>query len=194
MGTKPAAFVGIGLRQSLTPRILSHIALEDRHAMNSPQKNQRNILFAAAVLVIGAVVGAAFFFGETSPLIASGRVKLAPTLIEQAKGIRTLFIIVRDADSPMPMPWGAMSTTLSKEIGEDVYQFTLTQDNLRVMNRGGDLPKKLIIKARLDVDGMGGVDMPGDLTGSVSDIPFGSKDVTITINNLIGEGTPLASP
>ena len=162
--------------------------------MHPQRKTQRNLLIALFVLIVGGCIGAALFFGETSPLVAKGRVKLVPTLVAQAKGARTLFLIVRDAESPMPMPWGAMSVTLNKDVTEDVYEFTLTRDNLRVMNTAAQPPKNLILKARLDMDGMGGADMPGDLTGSVSGVAFGSSDVTITIDNLIGEGTPLASP
>lgn len=161
----------------------------------SPQRKTKNrLLVILGFLVIASSIGAALMFGEKSPLIASGVVTLPETLTTQAQGMRTLYIIVRDAESPLPMPWGALITTLQEEPKGDVYSFVLTRDNLRIMNPGAEPPKKLQLKARLDMDGMGGPDMAGDIIGSKTDIPFGSRDVILELSELISEASPVVGP
>ena len=81
--------------------------------MSTKRSQQRLVLVSALTLVIAAAMGAAFYFGETSPVIAEGRVVIKPELVGQAQGMRTVYIIVRDPTSPMPMPYGAMATTIS---------------------------------------------------------------------------------
>lgn len=161
-----------------------------------PQRRTKNrLLIGLGVIVVVGCIGAALFFGETSPVVAEGKVVLPETMTQQAQGMRTLFLIVRDAESPMPMPWGAMVTTLSADPTGVVYEFKLTRDNLRIMNTAADAPKKLIVKARLDLDGLGGSDMPGDIVGTENNIPFGGKNIVITLTDLINEATsPVAGP
>ncbi len=160
-----------------------------------PQRRTKNrLLMGLGLVVVFGCIGAALFFGETSPVVAQGKVVLPETMTPQAQGMRTLFLIVRDAESPMPMPWGALVTTLSTDPSGLVYEFKLTKDNLRIMNPAADAPKKLIIKARLDLDGLGGADMPGDIIGTASDIPFGGKDIVINLTDLVTEGSPVAGP
>jgi hypothetical protein len=50
------------------------------------------------------------------------------------------------------------------------------------MNPNAPLPEKIRIKARLDRDGIGGQDQNGDLTGELSDVAIGSKDIILQIN------------
>ncbi len=158
--------------------------------MQNPKKRSSlKPLVALAVVVVFGCIGAALYFGERSPIIAQGSVSLSETLTSQAQGMRTLYIIVRDAENPMPMPWGALSTTLSSEPNGTLYQFTLTRDNLRIMNQGQDAPNKIIIKARLDMDGLGGGDMPGDIVGTSSPVDFGSSNLVVQLTDLIGEGS-----
>ena len=115
--------------------------------------------------------------------IAEVEVKLSPKLLAQASGVRTLFITVFDAKSPRPMPYGAMKVDLSKDAGEQVYKGNLDTDIVRPMG-GGEVPKLLRIKARLDKDGGAGPDSSGDLVGVVNEIQAGAK-VTITIDKVI---------
>lgn len=162
--------------------------------MHPKRRTKNRLLIGLGLVVVAACIGAAFFFGETSAVVAQGKVVLPESMTQQAQGMRTLFIIVRDAESPMPMPWGALVTTLNADPSGVVYEFKLTKDNLRIMNMNADAPKKLILKARLDLDGLGGADMPGDIVGSVSDVNFGAKDIVIPLNDLVTEGTPVAGP
>ncbi len=150
------------------------------------------LLFALGAVVVVGSIGAALYFGERSPIIASGVITLPQTMIQQAQGMRSLYIIVRDAKNPMPMPWGALSVTLNKEPSEQVYRFTLTRDNLRIMNPSQEAPQEIILKARLDVDGLGGGDMPGDIVGVSQPIPFGSNNIDLALQDLIAETAPVA--
>lgn len=153
--------------------------------MSTKRSQQRLVLVSALTLVIAAAMGAAFYFGETSPVIAEGRVVIKPELVGQAQGMRTVYIIVRDPTSPMPMPYGAMATTISSDATGSVMEFKLTKDNLRIMSAASEHPKQIMIKARLDMDGLGGADTAGDIVGTVETIDWGSKNVEVTLNQLI---------
>jgi hypothetical protein len=153
--------------------------------MTTKRQKERRILLAALTLVIAACIGAALFFGQTSPIIAEGKILLKPEFEAQAQGMRTVYIIVRDPASPMPMPFGAMATTLSEDPSGTVMSFKLTKDNLRVMNAASEPPKKITIKARLDMDGLGGADQAGDIVGATENIDWGAQDVTVTLDQLI---------
>lgn len=153
--------------------------------MTTKRQKERRILLASLTLVIAACIGAALFFGQTSPIIAEGKILLKPEFEAQAQGMRTVYIIVRDPASPMPMPFGAMATTLSDDPSGTVMSFKLTKDNLRVMNAASEPPKKITIKARLDMDGLGGADQAGDIVGATENIDWGAQDVTVTLDQLI---------
>jgi hypothetical protein len=151
-------------------------------------RSQKFLLFGVGFLVVGLAIIFAFVFGERSPVIAEGVIKLPPHLVSQAQGMRTLYIIVKDANQPasMPMPWGAFITTLPSEPTGDVYHFLLTKDNMRVMG-GGETPLKINIKARLDLDGLGGADQPGDITGHIEHVNSGAKGLEINLTDLVQE-------
>lgn len=153
--------------------------------MANKRQTERRILLAALTTVIAACIGAAFYFGKTSPVIAEGTVTLPPGFEAQAQGMRTLFIIVRDPQSPMPMPYGAMVTTLPNEPAGTLLNFKLTRDNLRVMNEAAANPQKITIKARLDLDGLGGADQPGDIVGVLENVEWGSTNLTINLDQLV---------
>lgn len=162
--------------------------------MQPQRKTKNRLLFIFGFVVIAGSIAAALTFGEKSPLIASGEVTLPDSLSSQAQGMRTLYIIVRDAESQIPMPWGALVTTLQEEPKGKVYSFILTRDNLRIMNPSAQPPKNIQIKARLDLDGMGGADMPGDIVGLAESVPFGSESVKIELNELVSEGSTAPTP
>lgn len=135
--------------------------------------------------IAGLAIFAAFQMGEKSPIIAEGNVKVDESLEPASRGIRTLFIIVHDEESKMPMPYGAIKVTLDEDAKGSFYHFKLTQDNLRVMNPSATPPKSLLLKARLDLDGQGGRAQPGDLIGELTSVPFGKDDLTLTINSKV---------
>ena len=137
------------------------------------------------VVILGLAIVAALQFGQRSPIIASGSVHLSPSLTAAAKGVRTLYITVFDANSPMPMPYGAMRAALEQDAEGLFYEFVLTPERLRVMNPNAPLPTTLRIKARLDRDGRGGRDQTGDLTGEVTNVAAGSSAVKVSIEKEI---------
>jgi hypothetical protein len=153
--------------------------------LSNKRKTERRILLAALTIVIAACIGAAIFFGQTSPIIAEGKVILSPEFDAQAQGMRTVYITVRDPASPMPMPYGAMVTTLDNDPSGTVLNFKLTKENIRVMSEVGAPPEKVNIKARLDMDGLGGADQPGDIVGIVENVNWGATGLTIALDQLI---------
>ncbi len=100
-----------------------------------------------------------------------------------AAGIRTLFITIYDEASKMPMPYGALKIELTKDAKDSIYKGKLDTNNIMVMG-GGDAPKTLRIKAKLDKDGSAGSDSPGDLVGIAEHVALGSK-VVVKINKAI---------
>lgn len=122
-------------------------------------------------------------FAEKSLVYAEGEVALSSDLIESAKGLRTLFIVVYDEDSPMPMPYGAIKYSLSSDATGAFKSFVLTKDNLQIMNpNAAKLPKRLRIKARLDKNGQGGMDQAGDLIGDLKGVALGQSGLKIILS------------
>ena len=136
------------------------------------------------VLVVVVAIFSAGKMGETSHAFARGKVVLADELASNAAGIRTLYITVFDQDRPMP-PYGAMRKTLTEDPRGEVYEFAITQERLQVMMEGAPWPKTARIKARLDRDGLGGIDQPGDLVGEISSVRHGDSDLVITIAQMV---------
>ena len=115
-------------------------------------------------------------------LIAEGKVTLAKTLTDKAKGIRTLFISVYDAASTMPMPYGASKAEITKDAAGEFYTFKITRDNLMIMAGEATPPTKINLKFKLDKDGGAGRDAPGDLVGEVKGVQWGSKGIAVAID------------
>lgn len=120
----------------------------------------------------------------TKTKFAQIEVKLDGKLAEKASvGIRTLYIILYNAQSAAPMPYGALKVDLDKDPKGSVFKGTLDSSNVMMMS-GGPLPESLKIKARLDKDGSAGKDSPGDLVGLAEQVKLGS-DVSIVIDKAI---------
>ena len=83
------------------------------------------------------------------------------------------------------MPFGAARFKLSEPAQGSFFKFNLTAHNLMRMNPEADLPDYFRVKVRLDSKGIGGADKEGDLTGELSSIRRGSKDVSIRITHLV---------
>jgi hypothetical protein len=137
----------------------------------------------AFVVFVAAAILLASRMGETSHAYARGSVVLPDELREQAKGARTLFVIALGPDRPMPL--GAMRHALGDDLSGTVYEFVMTAESMRAMGEGMEWPETFKLKARLDRDGQGGADQPGDLVGEVLDVKKGQKDVEIRIDRVI---------
>jgi hypothetical protein len=104
-------------------------------------------------------------------------------LAAKGAGVHTLFITIYDAASQAPRPYGAVKVDLAKDASKGtIYKGTLDQNNVMVMG-GGEMPKKLRIKAKLDKDGSAGPDEAGDLVGT-TETELGGKAV-VTIDKAI---------
>lgn len=100
-------------------------------------------------------------------------------LAKKGAKIHTLYITLYDADSAMPRPYGAAKINLDKDPAKGlVFIGTLDTTNVAVMG-GGDMPKHLKIKARLDKDGSAGPDEVGDLVGINAKVDAGAKAVVV---------------
>ncbi|MBM4253629.1 MAG: hypothetical protein FJ146_16805 [Deltaproteobacteria bacterium] len=106
-----------------------------------------------------------------------------PALQKKDTGIRTLYVTLYDAASSMPMPYGALKVDLDKDAKGTFYKGELNSTNVMIMG-GGDVPKTLRIKARLDKDGSAGRDEAGDLVGIADQVSLGAK-VKVVINRAI---------
>ena len=143
-------------------------------------------LLIGLVAVISLV--AAMNFGEKSSIYVSGEVKIPSSFSGKVGNIETLFVVVYDQDSPMPMPYGAMKLRLGDQVtaGQSV-PFFITKERIMTMRENQPPPRRMRVKARLDRDGVAGRDQPGDLTGEVTDILLGTSGVTIEIDKLIAD-------
>jgi len=125
-------------------------------------------------------------FANKSQIFARGTLQVAKDLEDLAKGIRTVFIVVYDEESQMPMPYAAIKEQISEDPKGQFIDFVLTKDNMQLMNPNNHkIPNRIRIKARLDRNGLGGMDQPGDLTGAKEHVAVGSEGVLITIDKLI---------
>jgi hypothetical protein len=138
------------------------------------------------VLIIGIVAGSAYFFSEKTFVFATGTIRLDEGLTDQAQGIKNLYLVLYDADSQIPMPYGAQRDMVSGrfEKGETILTFFLTQERVQLMNPAAPAPRRLRIKARLDRDGLAGPDQAGDLFGELSSVPLGSQGVELLIDQV----------
>jgi hypothetical protein len=141
------------------------------------------------LLIVGTLTTAIIWTvsenAEKSLVYASGLVTLDPALNEEATGIKTLFLVLHDEDSPMPMPYGAQKVPISDPKG-NVYEFVLTKDNIQQMRPNDPkIPQTLRIKARLDRTGQGGADKEGDLVGQLTGVKLGATGLKIVIDKAI---------
>lgn len=115
---------------------------------------------------------------------ASGKLELDSKLADKAKGIRTLFISIYDADSAMPRPYAATKIDLPKDATGAFHDFKLTPENIMAMGQG-PAPQSMRIKAKLDKDGNAGPDATGDVTGTVNGVKQGAANVVIKLDTVI---------
>lgn len=150
---------------------------------------KRITLIGVLIVVIMAVVGlvTAFNHGEPSPIYVSGTVSIPDELMPKAQRIETLYFIVFDKDSPSPMPYGAVRERLGPAIanGQSEFDFFITLEKLQVMNEFAPKPRRMRVKARFDLDGIAGPDVPGDIVGEIDEVMFGTHGVRIVADQYI---------
>ncbi len=136
------------------------------------------------LMVLGLSLSFSHFAKASDQKLASVEISIDDKLLAKNVGVRTLFVIVYDTESKMPMPFGAMKIDLKADAKGSIYKGDLTTANIQRMNPDAPLPKTIRIKARLDKDGSAGMDQAGDLVGIVEKINVGEK-TKITINTAI---------
>jgi hypothetical protein len=146
----------------------------------------KNIGIAVGVgtlLIIGIAIFFAGQMGEKEKFYAKGTVVLADDLKDAAKEIETLFIVVSDVNRPRP-PYGAAKRRIDKGSSGTILEFVLTNDNIQKMQEI-PWPAQFKLKVRLDRDGMGGMDQPGDLVGELTNLKPGADNLEIRISQKI---------
>lgn len=144
----------------------------------------KKLISVGVVFILGIIAFAmysAFDQGEKSPVYVEGEIILPEALRADAMGIQTLFIIVYDEASPMPMPFGAQKESVPVDLSKPI-PYLVTKEALRTMNPDAPAPQMMRVKVRLDKDGVAGPDQPGDLTGEVTGVKFGTSRQTIEIS------------
>lgn len=143
----------------------------------------RSAIVLIILAVIGLVVMSVGQFASKSTVFARGSLVLKDGLQTQAKGIRTVFIVIYDEESPAPMPYAAIREVLSEDASGEFLNFILTKDNMQIMNQQSHkTPSKLRIKARLDRSGTAGLDQPGDIVGELSGVSAGAEGLKIVLD------------
>jgi hypothetical protein len=153
----------------------------------SIQKRKRNrwLLPAGSIGFIIAVLLIATRFAIKPETFVSGTILVPAEVARQAGEIKIMFITLFDADLPGP-PYGAMREPIQIDPEGTERTFFVTREKLQIMNPSRPLPNRLRVKVRLDVDGQGGADQPGDITGEVQDIVTGSSSIEITTDRVVG--------
>lgn len=143
-------------------------------------KGTKWIGLGIVVAAIVVAIVAAMDMGEKSPVYVSGEIYLPESLRADAAGVETLFVIVYDEASPMPMPFGAQKEKVPVDLSKPI-PFLVTKEALRTMNPDAPPPQTMRVKVRIDKDGVAGPDQPGDLAGEVTGVAFGTQNQKIEI-------------
>lgn len=139
-------------------------------------------LFSCLMLGLGLSVSP--FVKAADQKFATVEVTVEDKVAKTAAGVRTLYVIVYDSESKMPMPYGAMKVDLKADAKGSIFKGDLTTANVQRMNPQAPFPKTIRLKARLDKDGNAGMDQPGDVVGKAEGIKVGDN-AKIVINTAI---------
>lgn len=152
-------------------------------------------LLPILAIVLLAVVGYSLYqannVGQKSPVYLGGTIEVAPDLKSNIDSQTTLFLVLYDQNSPMPMPYGAIKETIEPgQLKNGTFDFLITKEKLQVMaaamgNENPKVPETFRLKVRVDRDGVGGRDQPGDISGQLSGLPYGKKDVALKLDTLV---------
>lgn len=138
------------------------------------------------VVFVGLGLYKALKTGEKSPIYLSGNINISKPLIEKIKNQDTLYLVLYDKNSPMPMPYGAVREKFDPNVAKKgKIGFLITKEKLQLMNENSPVPKVFRFKVRIDKDGIGGRDQIGDLTGELGEVNYGNKNVAIDINKIV---------
>lgn len=150
-------------------------------------------LLPLLAIVLVAIVGYSLYqadsVGEKSPIYLGGTIEVSDNLKDNINDQNTLFLVLYDQNSPMPMPYGAIKETIEPgQLKNGQYKFLITKEKLQVMAMGNEnptVPSTFRLKVRVDADGVGGRDQPGDISGQLTGLPYGKKDVALKLDTLV---------
>ncbi len=140
-------------------------------------------IIVVLVVTVVALISAGLE-GEKSPVYVQGEIVIPENLRGDAEGVKTLFVIIYDEASPMPMPFGAQKEKMPVDLTKPIPYF-VTKEALQMMNPDAPPPQSMRVKVRIDKDGIAGPDQPGDLTGEVTSVAFGTTGKTIEIQKRV---------
>jgi len=148
--------------------------------------NKKFFGLALGLLLSGTVIFVAGKFADSPGIILKANLRIADEIIPLATHHTTLFVTIFDGNNPMP--YAAMREPITVGSDGTLRQVVLTSDKLQVMDSSRSKPEKIRLKVRLDADGSAGPDQPGDITGQVEDIAWGSPELlVVTLDKFIKE-------
>ena len=144
------------------------------------------VIPAFIVILVVLVTGIAAQFSTSPKIIVSGTIRVSPEVAEKAQGINVFFVTVFDQNRPFP-PYGSMRELISIEPGGTEREFFVTPEKLQLMNEMTPMPMTLKVKVRLDRDGQGGQDRPGDITQTKENVQPGTEGLQFDMTRIVGQ-------
>jgi len=149
------------------------------------KKPSKLLIPAAMLAIIASAVVSAQNISQKPTVYMETSIKVSQELREDAATLGTLFIILHDANSKSRRPFGAVREEISVSPDGDLGTYVLTPESVQVMAPGGPVPQQFRLKVRLDRDGQGGPDQPGDIVGEISGVKYGSSNVVLTLSRKV---------
>lgn len=149
------------------------------------KKSSTLIILASLVVVCTVIAVTASSFSDKPEIVVAGELRIDDSISDYAIPNRTLFLVIYSQDPSKPMPLAIMKEPIRVSEGGFIRKFSISPDKLQRMMSHDPIPKTFRIKARLDRDGQGGPDAPGDVITNVTDIQYGSENVVIKFDQKI---------
>lgn len=141
------------------------------------------------VVFIFVCLAWAYTNGRPSPTYLQMTVKILPQFRQRAQTMDTLFFIFRKDAAPSSPVWLVYRERLASPL-TDSRQFSFRKENIQLVN--GDwqqMPARLHVQVRLDLDGLAGPDQPGDMIGWSPGQNLGGN-ATIELDTLVDSLPP----
>ena len=143
------------------------------------------VIILGAMTITGIITLLTMKSAVKPEIIVAGELHIKEGLQIDALNNRTLFIVLYSEDPNKPMPLGVMREAVTVSQAGKIRRYSVTPSKVQAMMSKDPIPQVFRIKARLDRDGAGGRDQPGDIIGEVSGVTYGSEDITINFNKKI---------
>lgn len=140
---------------------------------------------SVGALILAVVIYLTAISSTKPQIIASGELRLKPGLEEYASANKTIFLVIYSQNPDQRMPLAIVREPINISSSGLIRKFSITPEKLQRMMSNDPIPKVFKIKARLDRDGMGGPDKPGDIVSVLENVEFGSEDVKILFETKI---------